>query len=84
MTFASMPLDQFRDVLHPTEEQAVALDDLGLAAAKATQDNKIACPAEVALTATGRMAAMQRRIEAKDRCGGDRAAATGEVLRSPQ
>ncbi len=61
---ASMPLDQFRDALHPTEEQAAALDDLGLAVVKATQDIKIACPAEVALTATGRMAAMQRRIEA--------------------
>ena len=61
---ASMPLDQFRDALHPSEEQAAALDDLGLAVVKATQDIKIACPAEVALTATGRMAAMQRRIEA--------------------
>ena len=61
---ARMPLDQFRDALHPTEEQAAALDDLGLAVVKASQDIKIACPAEVALTATGRIAAMQRRIEA--------------------
>ncbi|MGO9701534.1 MAG: Spy/CpxP family protein refolding chaperone [Xanthobacteraceae bacterium] len=61
---ASMPLDQFRDAIHPTEELAAALDDLGLAVVKATQDIKIACPAEVALTAPGRMAAMQRRIEA--------------------
>ena len=30
---------------------------------KATQDIKIACPAEMAMTAPGRMAAMQRRIE---------------------
>ena len=34
---ASMPLDQFRDALHPTEEQAAALDDLGLAIVKATR-----------------------------------------------
>ena len=61
---ARMPLDQFRDALHPTEEQAAALDDLGLAVVKASQDIKIACPVEVALTATGRIAAMQRRIEA--------------------
>jgi len=61
---ASMPLDQFRDAIHPTEELAAALDDLGLAVAKATQDIKIACPAEMPLTAPGRMAAMQRRIEA--------------------
>ena len=61
---ASMPLDQFRDAIHPTEEQAAALDDLALAVTKAVQDIKIACPAEVALTAPGRMAAMQRRIEA--------------------
>ena len=61
---ASMPLDQFRDAIHPTEELAAALDDLGLAVTKATQDIKIACPAEMPLTAPGRMAAMQRRIEA--------------------
>ena len=61
---ASMPLDQFRDAIHPTEEQGAALDDLALAVTKATQDIKINCPAEVALTAPGRMAAMQRRIEA--------------------
>jgi hypothetical protein len=61
---ASMPLDQFRDAIHPTEELVAALDDLGLAVTKATQDIKIACPAEMALTAPGRMAALQRRIEA--------------------
>lgn len=61
---ATMPLDLFRDAIHPTEEQAAALDDLALAATKATQDIKIACPAEMALTAPGRMAAMQRQIEA--------------------
>ena len=61
---AAMPLDLFRDAIHPTEEQAAALDDLALAVTKATQDIKIACPAEMALTAPGRMAAMQRRIEA--------------------
>ncbi len=61
---ASMPLDQFRDAIHPTDELAAALDDLGLAVTKATQDIKIACPAEMPLTAPGRMAAMQRRIEA--------------------
>ena len=61
---ASLPLDQFHDVLHPTDELAAALDDLGLAVTKATQDIKIACPSEPPLTAPGRMAAMQRRIEA--------------------
>ena len=48
---ASMSLDQFRDAIHPTEELAAALDDLGLAVTKATQDIKIACPAEMPLTA---------------------------------
>ena len=61
---ANMPLDQFRDAIHPTDELAAALDDLGLAVMKAAQDIKIACPAEMPLTAPGRMAAMQRRIEA--------------------
>jgi hypothetical protein len=61
---AGMPLDLFRDVTHLSAEQALALDDLALAVTKATQDIKIACPAEMALTAPGRMAAMQRRTEA--------------------
>jgi hypothetical protein len=61
---ASLPLDQFREAIHPTDEQAAALDDLALAVTKATQDIKIACPGEPPLTAPGRMAAMQRRIEA--------------------
>jgi hypothetical protein len=61
---AGMPLDLFRDAIHPTGEQAAALDDLVLAVTKATQDIRIACPAEMAMTAPGRMAAMQRRTEA--------------------
>ncbi len=61
---AGMPLDLFRDAIHPTGEQAAALDDLALAVTKATQDIRIACPAEMAMTAPGRMAAMERRTEA--------------------
>jgi hypothetical protein len=60
----SMPLDQFRDAIRPTGELAEALDELGLAVTKAAQDIRIACPAEVALTAPGRIANMQRRTEA--------------------
>ena len=59
-----LPLDQFREALHPTDELAAALDDLGTAVVKATQDMKIACPSEPPLTAPGRLAAMQRRFEA--------------------
>ena len=64
---AGMPLDLFRDVTHLSAEQALALDDLALAVTKATQDIKIACPAEMALTAPGRMAAKLRSPAARAR-----------------
>lgn len=61
---ASLPIDQFGQAVQPTGDAAAALDDLGVNAAKAVQGIKIACPGEMPLTAPGRMAAMQRRIEA--------------------
>jgi hypothetical protein len=61
---ASLPVEQFGQAVQPTGDAAAALDDLGLNAAKGVQGIKIACPGEMPLTAPGRMAAMQRRIEA--------------------
>jgi len=47
---------------HPEAESLH--DDLANAALKAAQDSKTACPTQIALTAPGRLAAMQERIEA--------------------
>jgi LTXXQ motif family protein len=61
---AGLPVDAYRAVVPRTDEIGAALDDLALAVNKATQDIKIACPAALSLTAAGRVAAMQGRIEA--------------------
>jgi hypothetical protein len=61
---AGLPIEQFQQAIQPTGEQTAALDDLANASVKAGQDIKAACPADIALTAPSRLAAMQRRIEA--------------------
>ena len=61
---AGLPIDQFQQAIQPTDAQRAALDDLANASLKAAQDIKAACPADIALTAPSRLAAMQQRIEA--------------------
>ena len=61
---AGLPVDRFRQAIQPDAEQQAALDELARASAKAAQDIKNACPADVALTAPGRLALMEQRIEA--------------------
>ena len=61
---AGLPIDQFKQAIQPTDEQSSALDDLANASVKAAQDIRAACPADIALTAPSRLAAMQQRIEA--------------------
>src|SRR5262249_45701214 len=46
------------------EEQRTALDDLANATAEAAQTVRASCPTEVAMTASGRLKAMQQRLEA--------------------
>ena len=46
------------------EPQRAALDDLANASVTSAQKIKAACPATVALTASGRLASMQQRLEA--------------------
>jgi LTXXQ motif family protein len=60
----ALPIDQYHQALEPTEALGPAVDDLALAVTKAVQGIKISCPAEMALTAPARMAALQRRVEA--------------------
>jgi hypothetical protein len=61
---AGLPIDQIAQAIQPDEAQRVALDDLGNASIRAAQSIRAACPTQVVLTAPGRLAAMQQRIEA--------------------
>jgi len=61
---AGLPIDQIQLAVQPTEAQFAALDDLGNASITAAQNIRAACPAQIILTAPGRLAAMQQRIEA--------------------
>jgi hypothetical protein len=61
---AGLPIDQIQQALQPNDTQRAALDDLANASVKAAQGIKAACPSQITLTAPGRLAAMQTRIEA--------------------
>ena len=61
---AGMPVDQIADAVQPTGPQLAALSELGQASLTAAQNIRIACPSQAMLTAPGRLAAMQQRIEA--------------------
>lgn len=61
---AGLPIDQIQLTVQPTEAQFSALDELGNASIAAAQNIRAACPAQIVLTAPGRLAAMQQRIEA--------------------
>ena len=61
---AGLPIDQIQLTVQPTEPQFAALDELGNASITAAQNIRAACPSQAALTAPGRLAAMQQRIEA--------------------
>jgi LTXXQ motif family protein len=61
---AGLPIDQIASAVQPNEAQYAALDDLGNASITAAQSIRAACPTQITLTAPGRLAAMQQRIEA--------------------
>jgi LTXXQ motif family protein len=61
---AGLPIDQITQAIEPTETQRAALDELGAASIQAARIIRDACPTQVALTAPGRLTAMQQRIEA--------------------
>jgi len=61
---AGLPIDQVDQAIQPSNGQRAALDELANASVKAAQGIKAACPTAVALTAPGRLANMQHRIEA--------------------
>jgi hypothetical protein len=61
---AGLPLDKVQAAIQPNDEQRRALDDLANASTKAAQDIAAACPTSPALTAPGRLEAMEKRLEA--------------------
>jgi len=61
---AGLPIDQIEQAIEPSEAQRIALEELGNASIQAAQTIRAACPTQVVLTAPGRLAAMQQRIEA--------------------
>jgi hypothetical protein len=80
--FADFPIKQFRQAIMLSEEQRATLDDLANASVKAAQIIRAACLAEVALTASGRLAAMQQAPggdEIRDRICND---AVRDILRT--
>ncbi len=62
--FAGLPIRQIRQSILLSEEGRAALDNLVNASVEAAQIIRAACPAEVALTPSSRLAVMQRRLEA--------------------
>jgi hypothetical protein len=62
--FAGLPVNQIERAIGPTRAQGVALDELDHASVRAARTILEGCPREVSLTAPGRLAAMQQRIEA--------------------
>ena len=59
-----LPTEAYQRALKLNDEQRGALGEVSAAATKAGQDTRAACPSEIAPTAPGRLAAMQKRIQA--------------------
>jgi len=61
---ASLPIDRISAAVAPDDQQRAALDALANASLQAAKTTKAACPADVAFTPTGRLDAMERRMQA--------------------
>ncbi len=61
--FAEWRIDRIERAINLTEEQRAKLNDLRSASTKAAETIRSACPSEVPVTATARMAAMEKRLE---------------------
>jgi hypothetical protein len=55
-------IDRIEQVVKPNEEQRAALDDFAKASIQSARTIRAACPTQVVLTASSRLAAMQQRI----------------------
>jgi LTXXQ motif family protein len=61
---AGLPIERITRAVRPTQEQQTSLAELKAAAAKASDRLKSQCPVYEALTPTGRVEAMEKRLEA--------------------
>jgi hypothetical protein len=61
---AGLPVDEIRQAVVIGEEQRAMLDELAKASLEAEKTIRASCPTEVASTPSGRLAAMQQRLEA--------------------
>jgi hypothetical protein len=61
---SSLPVEQIRQSMRLSEEQRAMLDNLRKASVEAAGTIHAACPTEAASTPSGRLAAMQQRLEA--------------------
>ena len=59
-----LPIDRIAQAVHPTAAQRTALDEVRDASAKAAEALKASCPTYQALTPTGRVEAMEKRLQA--------------------
>ena len=59
-----LPIDRIAQVVQPTAAQRAALDELKDAAVRAAEGLKVNCPAYQTLTPTGRVEAMEKRLDA--------------------
>ena len=61
---AGLPIERMQQAVQPDDAQRAMLDQLGNASVKAREIIKAACPAGIALTPTGRLDAMDKRLDA--------------------
>src|SRR5262249_14510091 len=59
----NLPLERISEVVQPTDAQRTALDELRAASAKAIDMLKAGCPKDLPPTPTGRLAAMETRLQ---------------------
>ena len=74
------PIGRIEELVRPNERQRTAFNELRTATAEAGRIIQSACPSELPLTPTGRLAAMEQRIEADAAGARDRAARAVEIL----
>jgi hypothetical protein len=60
----NLPIDQIRQIVHPTTDQKAALDNLSAAASQAREIIKSSCPDSVPLTPIARLDAAAQRLDA--------------------
>ena len=59
-----LPIDQIRQTVNPTADQAAALDNLSAALSQASEITKSSCPASVPFTPIGRLDAAEQGLDA--------------------